>query len=73
MAHRSLGAGAAPAVVARSASAIETIPGIDGSVGIALAGLVVEPLGTTGPFVFEAAIAAAALPVAMRLARVRPR
>jgi PPP family 3-phenylpropionic acid transporter len=45
--------------------------GIGGSVGIALAGLVVEPLGTTGLFVFEAAIAAAALPVAVRLARVR--
>lgn len=43
--------------------------GIGGSAGIALAGLVVEPLGTTGLFVFEAALAAAALPVAMRLAR----
>jgi PPP family 3-phenylpropionic acid transporter len=43
--------------------------GVGGSVGIALAGLVVEPLGTTGLFVFEAAVAAAALPVAIRLGR----
>jgi PPP family 3-phenylpropionic acid transporter len=44
--------------------------GIGGSVGIALAGVVVEPLGTTGLFVFEAAIAAAALPAAVRLVRL---
>jgi PPP family 3-phenylpropionic acid transporter len=44
--------------------------GIGGSAGIALAGLVVEPLGTRGLFVFEAAIAAAALPTAVRLARL---
>ena len=43
--------------------------GIGGSIGIALAGLVVTPLGTTGLFVFEAAIAAAALPAAARLVR----
>ena len=47
--------------------------GVGGSVGIALAGLVVEPLGTTGLFVFEAAVAAAAVPAAMRLARERAR
>jgi PPP family 3-phenylpropionic acid transporter len=43
--------------------------GIGGSLGIALAGIVVEPLGTTGLFVFEAAIAAMALPAAVRLGR----
>lgn len=47
--------------------------GIGGSVGIALAGLVVTPLGTTGLFAFEAALAAAALPAAVRLGRLRPR
>jgi PPP family 3-phenylpropionic acid transporter len=46
--------------------------GIGGSAGIALAGLVVMPLGTTGLFVFEAALAAAALPAAVRLVRLRP-
>jgi PPP family 3-phenylpropionic acid transporter len=44
--------------------------GIGGSLGIAMAGLAVEPLGTSGLFLLEAAIAAAALPVAMRLVRV---
>jgi PPP family 3-phenylpropionic acid transporter len=44
--------------------------GIGGSAGIALAGLVVAPLGTTGLFLFEAALAAAALPAALRLVRM---
>jgi PPP family 3-phenylpropionic acid transporter len=47
--------------------------GIGGSTGIALAGLLVAPLGTTGLFVFQAALAAAALPAAVRLVRLRPR
>jgi PPP family 3-phenylpropionic acid transporter len=47
--------------------------GIGGSLGVALAGVVVEPLGTTGLFAFEAAVAAMALPAAARLARRTPR
>jgi PPP family 3-phenylpropionic acid transporter len=44
--------------------------GLGGSLGIALAGAVAAPLGTTGLFVFEAALAAAALPAALRLVRL---
>jgi len=47
--------------------------GLGGSIGIALAGAVIEPLGTTGLFFFEAALAAAALPSALRLARLTGR
>jgi PPP family 3-phenylpropionic acid transporter len=44
--------------------------GLGGSIGIALAGAVVEPLGTAGLFLFEAALAAMALPAALQLARL---
>jgi PPP family 3-phenylpropionic acid transporter len=47
--------------------------GLGGSLGIALAGILVEPLGTSGLFHFEAAVAALGLVPAWYLTRLVPR